>query len=168
MSGQLDQCVVDVKCLNGNAEFWRSKTLCSLCADENDLIMCKMIGDKTPPFFLVQIKSDWRNEYTHASRWILSLSPVHIAYRVILLVCLSLFYELPVNRLIDLFIYLFFLIKNCVWFIKSGWGMTMSFRIPTGMCSVWCHSSPRQYGVAPSLCLNNCKYNVNIKLLFLS
>lgn len=168
MSGQLDQCVVDVKCLNGNAEFWWSKTPCSLCADENYLIMCKIIGDKTPPFFLVQIKSDWCNEYTHAARWSHSLSPVYIAYRIVLLVCLSLFYELSVNRLIYLFIYLFLLSKNCVWFIKSFWRMTVSFQIPTGMCSVWCHWSPQQDGVAPRLCLNDCKYNVNIKLLFLS
>lgn len=39
-----------------------------------------------------------------------SLPPMYVAYRVLLLVCLSLFYELVVNR----FIYLFLLIHNCV------------------------------------------------------
>lgn len=56
MSGQLDQCVVDVKYLNWKAEFWWSKSLWLLCMDENNFIMCKMEGDKTPPFFQVKIK----------------------------------------------------------------------------------------------------------------
>lgn len=58
MSGQLDQCVVDVKYLNWKAEFWWSKSLWLLCMDENNFIMCKMEGDKTPPFFQVKIRAE--------------------------------------------------------------------------------------------------------------
>lgn len=80
MSGQLDQCVVDVKSLSGKSGFWWNKTPCSLCTDENDLIMRKMIGDKAPPFFLVQIKFEWCNEYTHAVRWIRALSHPSLSF----------------------------------------------------------------------------------------
>jgi len=57
MSGQLDQCVVDIKCSDWKAEFWW-RILWSLCMDENDFIMCRMMRDMTPPFFKVQIRDE--------------------------------------------------------------------------------------------------------------